>query len=53
MQTNESRKLIHTLMVNLSGMQGEARRFARSQYARQLDELCDPVHRGEQIDSKL
>ena len=27
MQTDEPRKLIHTLMLNLSGMQGEARRL--------------------------
>src|SRR5204863_5704668 len=31
MQTDESRKLIHTLMVNLSGMQGEARRLRQKQ----------------------
>src|SRR5436305_14955375 len=30
MQTDESRKLIHTLMVNLSEMQGEARRLAEA-----------------------
>src|SRR6266550_9387747 len=31
MQTDESRKLIHTLMVNLSGIQGEARRLRQKQ----------------------
>jgi hypothetical protein len=31
MQTDESRKLIHILMVNLSGMEGEARRVRQKQ----------------------
>jgi hypothetical protein len=43
MQTDESRELIHTLMLNPSGLQGEARRLRRrSNYGRQTDELfCD------------
>jgi hypothetical protein len=34
MQTDESRKLIHTLMVNLYGIQGEARRLRQKQARR-------------------
>jgi hypothetical protein len=34
--------------VNLASVFTEKERFARSKYARQPDELCDPVHRGEQ-----
>src|SRR4029079_3429414 len=41
MQTDESRKLIHTLMINLSGMQGEARRLRQKQVRSPTDELCD------------
>jgi hypothetical protein len=47
MQTDESRNLIHTLMVNLSGMQGEAKRLRQKQVRSLIRRASRRVYRGE------
>src|SRR6266550_3036395 len=52
-QTDESRKLIHALMVNLSGMQGEARRLRQKQVRSPIRRALRSCLSRRTIDSKL
>src|SRR4029450_5397463 len=53
MQTDESRKLTHILMVNLSGMQGEARRLRQKQVRSTIRRALRSCLSPRTIDSKL
>src|SRR6266496_6000949 len=53
MQADESRKLIHTLMVNLSGMQSEARRLRQRQVRPPTRRALRSCSSRRAIDSKL
>src|SRR5437016_13137164 len=53
MQTDESRKLIHSLMVNLSGMQSEARRLRQKQVRSSVRRALRSCSSRRTVDSKL
>jgi hypothetical protein len=45
MQTDKSRKLIHMLTLNLSGMHGEGRRLRQKEVRPPPQELCDSTRK--------